>query len=350
MAKENIKKRMVSCIFSMIPFSVWSEFTGVRFLATMNHMVSDDDVIYVKHLYHYKNIKEFSSDIDFILRKFIPISLLDVLELLKGNKSLPEKSILFTFDDGFKEMYDIVAPILLEKGVPATFFINSGFTDNKQLAYENKASILIEYFKKETNPKPFTALNEILTEIGVEDIKSIILYAENQSKRPVLDKIAEVASIDFNKFLLSTKPYLSSEQVKGLIDSGFTIGAHSIDHPIYSSLSLDDQLHQTRESLRFIREKFNLDYGAFAFPQHDHDVSSDFFNKLHEEGIMDVSFGSSGMIDDSAPLNYQRFGLGKSMSAKRIIAFHYGKRLFANWGGRDKIIRGPSKPGQELNR
>ena len=124
-----------------------------------------------------------------------------------------------------------------------------------------------------------------------------------------------------------------------MIDSGFAIGAHSIDHPIYSALSLEDQLRQTRESLRFIRENFNVGYGAFAFPHHDHNVSRDFFITLHNEGIMDVSFGTGGMMGDSAPFNFQRFGLGRGMSAKRLIAFHYAKRLYANLRGTEKVPR-----------
>jgi len=330
---------MISRIFSTIPFSVLSELTGVKFIATMNHMISDNDVIHVKHLYHYKSTKEFIADIDFIRRKFNPISLFDFLDSIKANKPLRNKAFLITFDDGFKEMHELVAPILLEKGVPATFFINSGFIDNKQLAYENKASILIEYFRKETNSKSTAAINKILTDIGVKDIKSIILYPENQCKRPILDKIAKIANIDFNEYLITKKPYLTSAQVSELMNFGFTIGAHSINHPIYSSLSLDDQLHQTRESLRFVKENFKVTYGAFAFPHHDHGVSNEFFIKLHNEGIMDVSFGSSGMLDDSAPFHYQRFGLGRLMQAKRIIAFHYGKRIYANLRGNERIPR-----------
>ena len=38
-----------------------------------------------------------------------------------------------------------------------------------------------------------------------------------------------------------------SEQVIELLKLGHAVGAHSIDHPRYADLSLEEQLHQTRD-------------------------------------------------------------------------------------------------------
>ena len=96
-------------------------------------------------------------------------------------------------------------------------------------------------------------------------------------------------------------------QIKGLIKEGFNIGDHSIDHPLYSLLSLRDQLYQTIESVKLIRERFSLYYGAFAFPHSDNNVSKKFFVELYNSGLVDISFGTGGMIKDCVPNNLQRF-------------------------------------------
>ncbi|MBI3290920.1 polysaccharide deacetylase family protein [Candidatus Falkowbacteria bacterium] len=43
------------------------------------------------------------------------------------DKKLPAKKILITFDDGFKDNYDVVLPILEKHGFKATFFIVGGY-------------------------------------------------------------------------------------------------------------------------------------------------------------------------------------------------------------------------------
>jgi len=147
-------------------------------------------------------------------------------------------------------------------------------------------------------------------------------------------------NIDFNDYLLKKQPYLNSCQIESLIKDGFTIGAHSIDHPLYSSISLRDQLGQTLESIKQIRNRFCLDYGAFAFPHSDHKVSMEFFKELYDSGVVDISFGTAGMLNDSFPENFQRFSLEKPLlPAKDIVSYQLIRKLFKSITGNDKIIR-----------
>jgi peptidoglycan/xylan/chitin deacetylase (PgdA/CDA1 family) len=305
-------------------------------------MVSDDDVLHIKHLYPHKNIKQFNDDLDFILKNFSPISLNDVFENLHDSKALPSKALHLTFDDGFREIHDIIAPILLKKGIPATFFINSGFMDNKILCYQHKASILIEHtLKKHFAPNIQNDIKKIFLENNLEfnDIKSGMLSIKYCDKF-VVDEVATVMDIDFSDYLSKNKTYLTTEQIKKLIDNGFTIGAHSIDHPLYANLPLEEQLHQTSESATFIRDKFKLNYSVFAFPHSDNGVSKKYYNQIKKSGLVDISFGTSGMIEDIIPNNLQRFSLERPLlPAEKIIALQCAKRLWRIVRGNNKIIR-----------
>ena len=69
------------------------------------------------------------------LRYFQPISFGRISGGLAGKKRVLRTPSLLTFDDGLSECYQVVAPILKEKGIPATFFLCSAFVDNHELAY-----------------------------------------------------------------------------------------------------------------------------------------------------------------------------------------------------------------------
>jgi peptidoglycan/xylan/chitin deacetylase (PgdA/CDA1 family) len=305
-------------------------------------MVSDDEVLHIKHLYSHKSVKEFSDDIDFILKYFLPISLNDIFNHLSMRKPLPPKALHMTFDDGFREAHDIVAPILIKKGIPATFFINSSFTDNNALCYQHKASLIVEHLLHHNISK--TAQGKIEHLLGPSAVKTTAtnfhILAIKYDQRNLIDRIAEILDMDFNDYLQGYHPYLTTQQIHQLITGGFTIGAHSIDHPLYAKLTLEEQISQTMESVRFVRNTFNLDYGAFAFPHSDLGVSKQYFNLIENSGLVDISFGTSGMIEDCIQNHYQRFSLENPLlPAQKIFAYQYAKRLWRYIKHSNKIIR-----------
>ncbi len=330
MKERFIKQKIVSFIFSRLPLHILAKLTRANPIISYYHMINDEEVLHIKHLYVHKNVRQFKDDLDFLLERYSLVSLFDIMGFLKNGCSLPEKAFLLTFDDGFREMQDVVAPILLEKGVPATFFLNSDFIDNKKLCYLHKASLLVEKIHKGISPGIEGEIRGILVKMGLSfsELSEGILKVDYR-RRDVLDRIAKVLIIDFQRYLNEKQPYLTSCQVRALIDQGFTIGAHSIDHPNYSTLSLAEQLEQTIMSIKHIREKFKLDYGAFAFPHNDNGVSREFFKKVKESSLIDITFGTGGMLDGGLQSHRQRISLENSLvPAREIIAWQYIRKLY----------------------
>ena len=261
--------------------------TKKKILLPFYHTVAEEFLPHIKHLYRMKTVTEFQKDLDFLLTHFEPIDV-ETLYHLHINKIIPEKPVFhLTFDDGLKEIYEIVAPLLLKKGVPATFFINSGFTDNKALFYRYHASLSIENLQKKGN-----LTNSLKTEIlgiSYENKEQLFSYFSQQQ---------------IDDFLHQEKPYLTTAQIKTLSNQGFTIGAHSIDHPYYYKIPLIEQLRQTRESLDFVSSIVNQKLRLFAFPFTDFNVSKEFFEEI--KTYIDLSFGTANLKDNKIPYNLQR--------------------------------------------
>ncbi len=70
-----------------------------------------------------------------------PVSLSDVMAAREGKKSLPDKAVLLTFDDGYASFYEKVFPLLREFQYPAVLALVGEWMDvpaNDQVIYENK--------------------------------------------------------------------------------------------------------------------------------------------------------------------------------------------------------------------
>lgn len=338
-----IRQTILDKLISTIPYPLWEKMAKTDLVVPYYHLASDEEVLHIKHLYKYKNTRQFQQDIDFLANRFTVISLNNLLRHLDSGTPIPQKALLLTFDDGLREIYDIVAPILLKRGISATFFVSSGFLDNKKLFFKHKASILADYFQHHQDPIINRYMSHIFQKYGMKynDIYQGILSI-TYSNCTMLDEAAELIGYDFKHYLQTEKPYLTSDQIQRLLNQGFTIGAHSIDHPNYAELSLEQQLFQTITSIEIIKNQFNLAYRAFSFPYSDYLLPQTLFTTLFSSGKMDISFGNQGLRKDKYPANIQRINLEKqTLPAYQLLANEYAKKIF-NGLRRKEYVQRPS--------
>jgi peptidoglycan/xylan/chitin deacetylase (PgdA/CDA1 family) len=57
------------------------------------------------------------------IHKYNVISLQEAADMIKWGRNIPPKTVVITFDDGFKDNYTLAFPILKETGLKATIFI-----------------------------------------------------------------------------------------------------------------------------------------------------------------------------------------------------------------------------------
>jgi peptidoglycan/xylan/chitin deacetylase (PgdA/CDA1 family) len=314
----------------LFPLDMWHRLVEVELLIPYYHVVSDHELAHVSGIYKFRSIRQFKADVEFFLRFYAPVSLQDVIGHLDGARPLPKRCFLLTFDDGFREIYDVIAPILYARGIPAAFFLTTSVVDNRDLIYPQKKSLLIRALALLEDSPAKREVSQKLSNAGVKgpDLPSGIRSISFR-QRHVLDELGPLLGCDFAAYAASARPYLTSEQTRDLMRKGFAIGAHSVDHPLYSELSLEEQLVQTRESLSWLSGCYQFDCQAFAFPYNDAGISLDFFQKCFGDGRLKVSFGTGGMFRHLFPRNLERFSMERTdMPAAQVLARQFGKAFF----------------------
>jgi peptidoglycan/xylan/chitin deacetylase (PgdA/CDA1 family) len=134
---------------------------------------------------------------------------------------------------------------------------------------------------------------------------------------------------------------MSTDQIQNLLNLGFSIGSHSVDHPLYIKISLEQQLTQTIQSQEFLEQKFGINYRVFAFPFTDYGVKKDFFRHIFEKENFDLSFGGAGLKKDCIQQNLQRFPMEsqKNDLAKKMLSSEYLYYLLKMPFGMHNIVR-----------
>ncbi|MCK9631760.1 MAG: polysaccharide deacetylase family protein [Methanoregula sp.] len=190
--------------------------------------------------------KEFSDQLDILGKTAQFLGSDDICDIIDGTKSLPPKAVVITFDDGFKEQYELAWPILKEKGIPAIFFVNTRPIEENFVPTVHKIHIIRAYTPPErfldilisilknrgcslTFPSKQKA-KEVYRYDSEEDaqLKYFLNYVLNETERIcVVDQCFEM--LGFNERRISKDLYMTKKMVAELAKAG-AIGTHGHEH------------------------------------------------------------------------------------------------------------------------
>jgi O-antigen/teichoic acid export membrane protein/peptidoglycan/xylan/chitin deacetylase (PgdA/CDA1 family) len=211
--------------------------------------------------------EDFDRQMAHLAANYRPLSLDEVVERLGTAEPLPRDGVVVTFDDGYADNHDFAAPILLKHGIPATFFITTGFIDNAAPPWY---CIVRHAFERAAQPQ-WVAPDGGVLPLRSEDDR---LRARRRVATLVEDLAAEERAniiIALCKQLEVEPPQtpgmiMSWQQVRQLARLGFSIGAHSVSHPNLARVSADELWREVNGSVRRIAEAAAIEVRHFAYP------------------------------------------------------------------------------------
>ncbi|WP_416306687.1 polysaccharide deacetylase family protein [Neptunicella sp. SCSIO 80796] len=219
---------------------------------------------------------EFRWQMQLISQYFNPLPLTEAVNLLKQGK-LPANSICVTFDDGYLNNLQIAQPILQEFAIPATVYIATGFSQGCNM-WNDRLIDLIGH--QQLNKVNLSALS--MPEVSVSDWQSRrklvselipkIKYQDYQTRQQTVDKLYQDNHVAEQK-----RKMMTPDEVIQLHQKGVDIGAHTVDHPILTAQTVEQQRQQINDSKQLIEQWLGHPISGFAYPngKSDTDYNSD---------------------------------------------------------------------------
>ncbi len=226
---------------------------------------------YTKKHIHKNEFLEVLNDLNY---KGHNMSLDQVYETIINKKDFIDYSYSLTFDDGFYNNYKIAAPILKKKKLHTTFYVTTSFVEKNKLSWIDKIEYMIEKIKTKKSINIFN--------------KKFEIKCTKRSKISFLKTIRFLAKrnmTDLNKLVTEIKIQLGNEdklinhsnildkkmnwkQLKKLNESKyFTIGGHSVNHPILSFLKYSDAKKEIYNSINLIEKNLKIKVKHFSYPE-----------------------------------------------------------------------------------
>ena len=317
--------------------------SGQQVVFPFYHSVSSHELPHIRHLYTLRTPVEFEKDLDDFLKWYEPVSLKDYLKDAEesGNSGAEKNAgrekrmpkMVLSFDDGLAECHSYVAPLLLKKGIPAVFFLNNDFIDNRDLFFRYKASILVD--RVSSDARAMQRMAEYLEIPETHIVKAIMKVRYTQ--KPLLDTLAEEVDVDFGQYVKTQPVYMTTSQVRDLVQWGFELGAHSRDHADFSLLDEGALATQVSQSIRDIQKRFGIPAAYFSFPFTSDGIPKEALDTMLDERLADVLFGTAGLKNTGHPRLIQRIPMEVSgLSGLDTLKTEYFYYLLKGLFGRNR--------------
>jgi peptidoglycan/xylan/chitin deacetylase (PgdA/CDA1 family) len=314
-----------------LPLAVLQRFSGRGVCTVLYHAVTDTTPDHLKYLLPCRDVECFRRDLDFLLKNFEPISLSQLVNGVLQEERLPQNAFHLTCDDGLREAAEIIAPICREKGVPATFFLTTGFIGNRYLWHRHLGSLLLERILKLPDLRREQLRNEIRAKYPATASAAWreLLITRDPESRPFLDDVARLIGVDPAAYLNEARPYVDSDDVARLIRDGFTIGAHSVHHPSFPSIPVEDQVSEALESVRQIESANRIACRTFAFPFGADGVEPRFYETVRHNHEIEMFFGvgPSDELSENGCLDRIPLDFDSSISVEYTLKCAYADRI-----------------------
>ena len=250
----------------------------------MNSKVTIIMYHYVRDLKHsrYSDIKGldislFKEQIEYLKKHYQFITMEMLIDSLDNNSSLPEKSVLLTFDDAYSDHFQYVFPLLNEHKIQGSFFPPvKAITEHTVLdvnkihfilaSEESKTKIINEiknelnkfrkeyklesdsfYYDKLAQPNRFDSADVIF-------IKRLLQVELDETLRKIITNNLFEKIVGINEDSFSRELYMDIEQIKCMHRNGMHIGSHGYDHYWLGSLSIEKQKREIEKALAFLNQ------------------------------------------------------------------------------------------------
>ena len=209
---------------------------------------------------------EFERQVKWLKGNFDILSESEILELI-SNPSLSNRGVAITFDDGYRDNYELAYPILRAHAAPAIFFLCPGLIDGTTLAWWD----LIAYFVKQS-AKPAITLGGETFQLAERKPETIVALHDRMKLRPdaetasLLGELSQACQVRFPEEELRRREFMTWEHAREVSCHGVAIGSHTHTHRVLARLDEPAQRWELQESKLALEKQLGQAVQTIAYP------------------------------------------------------------------------------------
>ncbi len=249
----------------------------------------------------------FEEQVRFLAAHYAVVSMEEALEAWTTQRQLPRRSVLLTFDDGYRDFVDVAWPVLKRYRLPVTLFVATAYPDEPQKGFWWDR--LHQAFVSTTRAELFDVSVGRLSLVSPQARRASLRRAEDHVK--TLTHSAAIAFVDQVCHELGgpqsqQASVLDWEQLRALSHEGVVLGAHTRTHPLLTQLPPPEAAEEICRSQDDLRREIGRVLPIFCYPD---GAYSDAVVEIVREAGFTLAFTTrdgQNKLDSTDPMQLRR--------------------------------------------
>ena len=250
------------------PFKRWGRR---RLVVVTYHRIRPDDASFstpfAEDVYGC-TASDLDRQISWLARNVRILDEAQAIEHMQRGEGPGELSVLITFDDGYRDNFDLAYPILRRHGAPAIFFVPTNMIESRRLGWVD----LIAYFLKATAKTSITVDGQQYDLRGDGRARAIMIFHGMKRTRPaaetsdLLDRLAEASAVEPPSPEQQSAELMTWDQLREASAGVVTVGSHTHTHQVLATLDPKDQRDDLDRSRQMIEAELGHAPRTLAYP------------------------------------------------------------------------------------
>lgn len=227
----------------------------------------------------------FERQMRWVAANFNVVSVWDVAAHLDGGPRLPDRPLLVTFDDGYRDNHEDAFPVLRRLGLPAVVFLASGAIGTNRVMWWDELTRMVGRTGCTGADLPLVgprSLHDGPARLSARrELAAALKAVDDDARDRTMGELRELLGVPAP--VPDTPLFMDWDAVSELVAGGVDCQPHTVDHPILIRVDGDRARREIRGSAEEVARRTGRPSVAFAYPNGD--WSADTMAALGEAGI-----------------------------------------------------------------
>lgn len=213
----------------------------------------------------------FEAQMRFARKNFDVVSFSDLEACESAGRAWPQRALIVTFDDGYRDNFTLAFPILRQLRIPATIFLSTGHIGAQKLfwwdaiawCFKTSARSSIELPELGAAPLPLGSKTQ--KRAAIDAALAWSKLASEAERRAWVAALPGQLEVECGEEV-AKEMHLNWDEVREMARGGLEFGSHTVTHPILSQVDGAQLQFELEHSKADIEREIGQKVLSFAYP------------------------------------------------------------------------------------